>query len=149
VLCVFDDGDDKLVHPFLAHDLYMMGTDGIYFPDGHVHPRMFGSAGRLLGACVRDWKLFSLETAVHRLAGFPARRFGLRRRGEIRVGNFADLVVFDADRVRDRATYEQPRVPVEGMDHVLVNGVPIVRHGAPVDVRGGRLPGRFLAWEGE
>ena len=64
VLLVFHRGDDELVHPFLAHDCYMMGTDGLYFPDGVVHPRMYGSSGRLLGPCVRDHKLFSLEEAV-------------------------------------------------------------------------------------
>jgi len=77
VLLVFNQGDDRLVHPFLQHDLYLMGSDGIYFPDGQVHPRVTGSATRVLGPCVRDHHLFSLEEAVRKLSGGPARRFRL------------------------------------------------------------------------
>ncbi len=69
VLLVFREGDDRLVHPLLQHDLYMMGTDGIYQPESMIHPRQYGSAGRLLGPLVRDAKLFSLEEAVHKLSG--------------------------------------------------------------------------------
>src|SRR5262245_58993594 len=99
VLLVFNQGDDSLVHPFLKHDLYLMGSDAIYFDDGPIHPRTYGSAPRLLGPCVRDWKLFSLEEAVFKLSGGPARRFGLVDRGEIRQGAFADLVVFNAGTI--------------------------------------------------
>ena len=86
VLLVFNQGDDRLVHPFLAHDLYLMGSDGIFFEEGIIHPRMYGSATRLLGPCVRDWKLFSLEEAVYKSSGGPAARFGLTDRGTIRPG---------------------------------------------------------------
>ena len=144
VLCVFEEGEDRLVHPFLQHEAYMMGTDGIYFPDGLVHPRMFGSTGRLLGPCVRDWKLFSLEDAVYKLSGFPAERFGLRNRGVLLEGNFADIVVLDPERVCDQATLEQPSRPTVGIQQVLVNGVPIIRSGEPLQDFGPRLPGRFL-----
>ena len=72
VLLVFDDGDNALAEPFLAHDLSMIGTDGIYADDGPVHPRQFGTVGRLLGHVVRERKLLSLEEAVHKLAGKPA-----------------------------------------------------------------------------
>jgi N-acyl-D-amino-acid deacylase len=59
VLLVFHYGDDRLIGPFLAHDKYMMGSDGIYHPDGAIHPRQYGSAPRLLGPCVRDWQLYA------------------------------------------------------------------------------------------
>ena len=62
VLLVFHHGDDALVHPFLSHEKYMLGSDGIYFPDGAVHPRLYGSAARLLGPCVRDHKLSHSKT---------------------------------------------------------------------------------------
>jgi N-acyl-D-amino-acid deacylase len=83
VLCVMDEGDDALVWPFLQHELYMMGTDGIYFPDAQVHPRMYGSVGRFLGRCVRDLKLFTLEEAVAKLSSVAAERFKLVDRGTL------------------------------------------------------------------
>ena len=146
VLLVFHHGDDSLISPFLKHDLYMMGSDGIYFPDGQVHPRVYGSAPRLLGPCVRDQKLFSLEEAVHKLSGRPAERFGLARRGRIAEGCHADVVLFDADTVADRATYENPHQLPTGIDAVLVNGVPIISEGAAVDPLPGVLPGRALRY---
>ncbi|HTI51320.1 MAG TPA: D-aminoacylase [Planctomycetaceae bacterium] len=144
VLLVFNQGDDSLVRPFLSHDLYLMGSDGIFFEEGVIHPRMYGSAPRLLGPCVRDWKLFSLEEAVHKLSGGPARRFGLKDRGEIRPGAWADLVVFDSETVADRATYDHPHQFAVGIQHVLVNGVPIVEGGQPRFNFDGPLPGRAL-----
>jgi len=147
VLLVFNQGDDRLVHPFLKHDLYLMGTDGIYFEEGIIHPRMYGSATRLLGPCVRDWKLFSLEEAVYKLSGGPAARFGLTDRGTIRIGAFADVVVFDPQTVCDRATYADPHQYPVGIEHVVSNGVPIVRDGAPVEKLDAPYPGRALRAE--
>ena len=144
VLLVFHHGDDELISPFLAHDLYMMGSDGVYFPDGQVHPRVYGSAPRLLGPCVRDQKLFSLEQAVHKLSGRPAERFGLRDRGRVAEGHYADLVVFDPVTIVDRATYENPHQFPDGMDSVIVNGVPVIRGGVAVDPLPDVLPGRAL-----
>jgi N-acyl-D-amino-acid deacylase len=144
VLLVFNEGDDALVWPFLAHDLYMMGTDGIYFPDGQIHPRMYGSAGRLLGQCVRDLRLFTLEQAVHALTGRPAARFGLAGRGLLKPGAFADIVIFDPATVADRATYALPHQPCQGIDHVLVNGTPIIESGQPINFPHEAWPGRAV-----
>lgn len=145
VLLVFNQGDDALVHPFLKHDLYLMGSDAIYFDDGPIHPRTYGSAPRLLGPCVRDWKLFTLEDAVYKLSGYPARRFGLTDRGEVRKGAFADIVLFDAEKITDRATYTNPHQFGVGIEHVVVNGVSIVRDGASLHDFNGSLPGRALS----
>lgn len=147
VLMVLDEGDDRLVEPFLQHDLYMMGTDGIYHDDGVVHPRVYGSAGRLLGPLVRDRRLFSLEDAVHKMTQRCAERFKMAGRGVLREGAQADLVVFDAATVGDRATFTDPHQRCTGIEHVLVNGVAVVRHGAPVDDLPPPLPGRFLQYE--
>lgn len=146
VLLVFHHGDDSLIGEFLAHDCYMMGTDGIYFPDGRVHPRMYGSAPRVLGPCVRDDRLFSLEEAVAKLSDRPARRFGCAERGQVREGWFADLVTFDADTVIDRATYEDPHQLPVGIDNTIVNGVPVIAGGAPADLPA-QLPGRSLTFQ--
>jgi N-acyl-D-amino-acid deacylase len=148
VLLVFDQGDDRLVDAFLAHPKYLMGTDGIYFEGGVVHPRVYGSATRLIGPLVRDRRLFSLEDAVRKLSGYPAERFGLKDRGVIREGAFADLVVFDAARVTDRATFEDPHQHSEGVLHVIVNGTAVVADGRPAEGLGEKLPGRALKFKG-
>ena len=147
VLMVTHHGDDTLAHPFLAHDCFMLGTDGVYFPDGVVHPRVYGSAPRILGPCVRDHKLFSLEDAVYKLSGYPSARFGLANRGTLQEGHFADIVVFDAENIADRATFENPHQYSVGVEHVLVNGVPIVREGRAVEDLPAPLPGRYLKFK--
>ena len=147
VLMVTHHGDDALVHPFLAHEKYMMGSDGIYFPDGIVHPRMYGSAARLLGPCVRDHKIFSLEEAVYKLSAYPAARFGLKDRGTLRQNNFADIVVFDPETIQDHATFEDPHQYSTGVEHVLVNGVSIIAAGSEVKDLAAPLPGRYLKFK--
>lgn len=149
VLCVMNAGDDTAIHPILQHDLYMLGSDGIYFADGQVHPRVAGSSGRLLGACVREHKLFSLEDAVHKMSEYPARRFGLAKRGVLAEGYFADIVMFNEDEISDRATYENPHQPTVGIQSVLVNGVEIVGHGKPCENLSAGLPGRYLRFRQE
>ncbi len=146
VLLVFDQGDDRQIEPFLKHDLYMMGSDGIYHEKAHVHPRVFGSTGRLLGPLVRDRQLFSLEEAVHKMTGVSAKRFGLIDRGELRENAFADVVVFDAKTVSDCATYADPQQTCVGIEHVIVNGSSIVQNSQPLVVSGEQQPGRALKY---
>jgi N-acyl-D-aspartate/D-glutamate deacylase len=143
VLCVFNEGDDKLSFPMLQHDLSMIGSDAIYHDEACVHPRAFGTAPRILGRCVRDWKLFSLEDAVYKLSGAAAARFQIANRGMIETGGYADLVVFDAATVRDPATFANPQQYPVGIDHVLVNGRWIVRDGEAL-TGSSVLPGRSL-----
>jgi N-acyl-D-amino-acid deacylase len=147
VTCVFRGMDDSLIGPFLQHPLQMLGSDGIYFPDGHVHPRVWGSAPRMLGPLVRERRLFSLEEAVRKLSGYPAARFGLVDRGEIRPGAWADLVVFDPDTITDRATFEDPHQQSEGIHSVMVGGQLIFSDGAPVHQAADALPGRVLRYK--
>lgn len=117
--------------------------------EGRPHPRVFGSAGRVLGPLVREVKLFSLEEAVHKLSGYAASRFGLKQRGELKVGHFADVVLFDPNTIADQATYEEPLQPTTGMHTVLVNGTPIIEAGQPVPPERlpSTLPGRHLRCE--
>jgi N-acyl-D-amino-acid deacylase len=144
VLCVIETGDDEWIDPFLEHPKFMLGSDGIFFADGQVHPRVYGSAPRMLGPLVRDRKLFSLEEAVRKMTAAPAERFGLADRGQIREGAFADLVLFDPRTVSDRATYADPHRLSVGIERVLVNGVEIFSHGRPIDLPATELPGRAL-----
>ena len=106
---------------------------------GRPHPRTYGSTARVLGTYVRERGTLALETAVAKLSGVPAARLGLRDRGVLREGAFADLVVFDPATVADDATYEQPaRYPV-GIEQVVVNGRVAVGAGQETGERAGRL----------
>ena len=146
VTCVWHLGDDSLVEPFLTHRSFMLGSDGIFFPDAQVHPRQYGSAPRMLGPLVRDRRLFTLEKGVRKMTSIPADRFGLVDRGRIRASGFADLVLFDAASITDRATYADPQQLSIGIRHVLVNGKPIIADGVPVERFPGALPGRALRY---
>jgi N-acyl-D-amino-acid deacylase len=139
-----DEADPVLIEPLLAHPRFMLGSDGIYQPDAMVHPRVYGSAPRILGHYVRERQLFSLEDAVYKLSAFAAERFRLSHRGVLRSGHFADIVVFDPDTIADRATFDDPQQYSIGVEHVLVNGVPILRDGQPIADLPEPLPGRFL-----
>ena len=88
---------------------------------------------------MRELKLFDLETAVHKMTGLTARRFGLAGRGRIKIGHFADLVLFDADTIIDRASFDDPVQISDGITCVWVNGVPAWRDKAPSGTRNGRF----------
>ena len=104
------------------------------------HPRAYGNFARLLGKYVREEKLLSLEEAIRKLTSLPATNLGLDRRGLLREGHFADVVVFDPKTIADRATYEKPHQYAVGVRHVLVNGVAVLKDGEHT----GAKPGRAL-----
>ena len=103
------------------------------------HPRGWGSYPRILGRYVRDERLLSLETAIHKMTGAPAARVGLRDRGLIREGMFADIVAFDPGKVMDRATFETPNQYPVGIEYVLVNGKISVDKGQRTAALAGRV----------
>ncbi len=106
---------------------------------GRPHPRTYGSTARVLGHYVREREVLSLESAVAKLSSVPAARLGLRDRGVVREGAYADLVVFDPATVADEATYTAPARYPTGIDHVIVNGRPAILDGAETGERPGRL----------
>ncbi|MDA1298393.1 MAG: amidohydrolase family protein [Chloroflexi bacterium] len=119
----------------LDRDDYMVGSDSI--PIGSAcHPRAYGTFPRLLGRLRRRHGV-PLAQLVHRMTGNPAARFGLSGRGVIKENNFADLVVFDPDRIDDLATFEDSRVPPAGIAHVMVNGQLAVQNGRCTGVLAG------------
>lgn len=146
VLCVMDEGDDKLVEPFVAHPRCMMGTDAIYQPDGNVHPRAYGSAGRWLGSFVRDKRLFTLEQAIRKMTSLSADTFGLQGRGRLIENAYADVVVLDENTIADQAQFGDPIHHCSGIEHVLINGVQVVAHGTPLNLtaEGSPIPGHRL-----
>ncbi|OZI61968.1 N-acyl-D-amino-acid deacylase family protein [Bordetella genomosp. 11] len=125
------------VRRVLAHKLTMIGSDGLP-NDPHPHPRLWGAFPRVLGHYSRDVGLFPLAEAVHKMTGLSAARFGLRDRGLIREGNWADLVLFDPETVMDRATFDAPMQACAGIDAVWVNGALSYWHGAATGDRAGR-----------
>ena len=131
-----DEDDLKRV---LAYPDTMIGSDGLPH-DKRPHPRLWGTFPRVLGRYVRDEGVLSLEGAIHRMTGVPARVFGLTDRGVVRPGAFADLVIFDPDTIRDRATFDDPIQPADGIFRVMANGQWIWRDNAAT----GNHPGRAL-----
>jgi N-acyl-D-amino-acid deacylase len=120
-----------------------MAAEGEFLKSG-IHPRAYGTFARLLGRYVRDEQLLPLEEAVRRLAALPAANLKLDRRGTLRPGNYADVVVFDPATVQDRATFEQPHQYATGVRHVLVNGTAVLRDGEHT----GATPGRVVRGPG-
>ena len=126
------------VRTVMRHPSTMIGSDGIPSLPGKPHPRLWGTFARVLGRYARDLGLFPLEEAVHRMTGFSARKFGLHDRGVIAENKAADLVLFDAARILDVGTYEDPNHPPAGIHHVFVNGTRVVRDGVHTGARPGR-----------
>jgi N-acyl-D-amino-acid deacylase len=106
----------------LVHPATMIGSDGLP-NDRHPHPRLWGTFPRVLGRYSREERLLTLPNAVHKMTAMPAQRFGLEGRGLLREGNYADLVLFNAEKIADTATFSQPVSPAEGIAAVWVNGV--------------------------
>ncbi|GBC61827.1 D-aminoacylase [Desulfonema ishimotonii] len=131
--------NEEIVARFLGLPFVMAGSDGTP-EDGYPHPRVYGTFPRIIRKFVREMKAFSLETAVHKMTGMPARRLGLRDRGRIETGCRADAVLFDPASFSDTATYDNPRQFPKGLHSVIVNGQPVIDNAAFTGAR----PGRFL-----
>ncbi|SFQ33282.1 amidohydrolase family protein [Variovorax sp. 770b2] len=130
--------DEEDVQRVLAFEETMIGSDGIPLGD-KPHPRLWGTFPRVLGHYSRDVGLFPLETAVWKMTGLTARNFGLHRRGTLKVGQHADVVIFDAASIRDAANYETPARQAEGIDTVIVNGAVTWQQGAHTGARSGQV----------
>jgi N-acyl-D-amino-acid deacylase len=129
------------MHTVITHPLTMIGTDAIPCPpgQGRPHPRGYGSFPKILGRLVRELGLMSLEQAIRKMTGIPARRLGLKDRGIIAEGMWADMVIFDRNTIIDRATYEDPRQHPDGLHYVFVDGRLAVEHGELRDINAGHF----------
>lgn len=130
--------DEADVSRIIAHPLTMIGSDGLAH-DAQPHPRLWGTFPRVLGHYVRERRLLSIELAIHKMTGLSARRFGLKGRGVIAQGNFADLVIFNEHQVADCASYQQPTQVSAGINAVYVNGVLACKDGETVNAHAGRV----------
>jgi dihydroorotase/N-acyl-D-amino-acid deacylase len=130
-----------LAQPWVSVDNDSQGTapEGLLGKE-HPHPRAYGTFPRILRKYVREEKKFRLEEAIRKFTALPAQRMRLVDRGVLKAGMWADIVVFDPEAVRDRATFENPNQLSEGMRYVLVNGVPVIDEGRATNA----LPGRVL-----
>jgi len=128
-----------------AHSLVTVGSDGnavaAYgtLSRGKPHPRFYGTFPRYLGKYAREEKVLPLEEAIRKITSFTAEKFGLAGRGRIREGFWADLAVFDPDRILDKAAFENPHQYPVGIPHVIVNGVPAVRDGEHTGALAGKI----------
>jgi dihydroorotase/N-acyl-D-amino-acid deacylase len=134
-----------LEQPWVSVDNDSSGTspEGI-LGEEHPHPRAYGTFPRILRKYVREEKKLTLEEAIRKFAALPAQRMRLTDRGVLKQGMWADVVVFDPETVRDLATFDDPNRLAEGMEYVLVNGVPVVENGKMT----GALPGKVLRGAG-
>jgi len=143
-----DDVRRTIATPWIGvgSDFGAVAPDGII--RGPVHPRAYGTFPRILGRYVREERLLSLETAIHKMTGVPAERIGLTGRGVLREGNFADLTIFDPQTVSDRATFSDTHPPSVGIRYVMVNGRFTLDDGRLTSERPGR-PIRGRGWRAQ
>ena len=137
---------DEDIERIMKNEYVMVGTDGGgVAPEGALshgkpHPRHYGTYPRILGRYVREKGVLTLESAIHKMTGFPATRLGLKDRGTLQEGNWADIVIFNPETVIDNATYLEPHQFPTGIPYVIVNGTIVVRDG----IQGEDLPGQVL-----
>ncbi len=143
---IFHSMNEENLRRFLSLPYAMVGSDssarstGGPTHTGKPHPRSYGTFPRFIGRYVRDMKLMQMSEAVHRITMLASETFGLKERGMIRGGLYADLVIFNENRINDGATFEEPFLRPEGIYYVFVNGTPVVREGCLT----GSTPGRIL-----
>jgi N-acyl-D-amino-acid deacylase len=106
---------------------------------GLPHPRSYGNFPRVIARYVREQHVLTLEDAIRKMTSWPATRMRVADRGIIREGSWADVVIFDFDKIQDRSTYDKPDRTPDGIDYVLVNGVVVVDHGKRTAVRPGKV----------
>ena len=131
----------KIAQPWMSFcsDAGSMSAEGVFLNQS-THPRAYGSFIRVLGKYSRDEGLFPLEEGIRRLTSFPAENLKIERRGRLKEGYFADIVIFDPGKVNDKATFEEPHQYAVGVEQVLVNGVQVLKDGEHT----GAMSGRFV-----
>lgn len=129
---------DEDLENVLSFEGAMIGSDGLPH-DNHPHPRLWGTFPRVIGHYSRNKNIFSLETAIHRMTGATAKNFGIEKRGLIKTGFKADLVLLNPETIIDCATYKNPELPSIGIDSVMVNGTFTLANSKVTEARPGNL----------
>lgn len=138
----------QLTLPYMSFgsDAESSAPEGVFL-ESSTHPRAYGNVARLLGKYVRNEKVIPLEKAIYKLSGLPASNLKIKKRGSLAVGNYADLAIFNANTIIDKATFENPMQYATGMQHVFVNGEQVLKNGEHT----GATPGRVVrgpGWRG-
>ena len=139
VMFAMDEEDVKTV---ISNPLSAIGSDSwsvAPIAGGKPHPRMYGTFPRVLGKYVREENLLTLESAIRKMTSFPATKIGLKKRGIIEEGYYADIVIFDPDNIKDKATYAEPLQYPEGIEYVIVNGEIAVDNGEITGRKSGKI----------
>jgi len=150
IAAVYYQQSEDNIRKIIQQPYVTFGSDGASMSDAEIfkdwgtHPRAYGTFARLLGKYVRDEKLLTLEEAVKRLSFLPASNLKLNKRGLLQAGYFADIAVFDPEKINDLATFEAPKQYATGMVHVFVNGVQVLENGEHT----GAKPGRIIRGKG-
>lgn len=139
---IFHAMDEADVIRILTHPLAMIETDGdpVSYGDGFPHPRSYGAFPKILARYVRELGVLSLEDAIKKMTSMPADQYNQKERGRIVEGGYADIVVFDADKIQDEATYVDPHRYPSGIHHVMINGLFVIKSGALT----GERPGMWI-----
>ena len=140
-----DNVKRQIALPYMSFgsDASSMATEGVFLKSS-THPRAYGNFARLLGKYVREEKVISLEEAIRKLTSLPAENLGIRNRGSLIKGFYADLVVFDPQNIQDHATFEEPHQYATGVSDVWVNGVQVIKDSEHTNAK----PGRFVKGPG-
>jgi N-acyl-D-amino-acid deacylase len=145
----FSMSDENMIKKVQQPWMSFCSDAGSYAPEGvflnySTHPRAYGSFARLLAKYVREEQVISLEEAIRKLTSLPAENLRLEKRGALKPGNFADIVVFDPETIQDNATFQDPHQLATGVKHVWVNGVRVMNNGEHT----GAMPGRVVRGPG-
>jgi N-acyl-D-amino-acid deacylase len=134
-----DRDQDAHLTKYVRHPLGAFCTDAEDYGRGRPHPAAYGAFSRILSRFVQKERVLPLEEAVRKMTSYPAQIFGLKDRGLIRPGAYADLVLFEPEKIRDRATFEKPRQLAQGMEYVIINGRIVVERGEFIGERAGMI----------
>jgi len=145
VITLMDVLSEKNMIKALSHPLSIISTNGSGYNIEHrnsgelVHPRNFGSFPRILARYVKEKKMLSWEEAICKMSGKPAEKFNIKKRGIIKEGNFADIIVINPDTIEDLATPENPYQYSKGMDYMIVNGKMVLNKGKIEETKAGEI----------
>jgi N-acyl-D-amino-acid deacylase len=130
----------QIALPYLSFgsDAESAAPEGVFLKS-NTHPRAYGNVARLLGKYVRDEKVIPLEEAIRKLTSLPAGNLKIKKRGSLQSGYYADIAIFDPEKIQDHAIFEQPHQYATGMVHVFVNGTQVLENGEHTGAKPGRV----------